>query len=120
MEAKEIRIGNNIKIDGVVVTVDGRTIFDFWCYEDRRRKHEPIPLTEEWLLKLGFREVNGHVFLFPENDSFRLWGFAWNIEQFLITGEWVEISTPSIKYVHQLQNLYHALTGEELKLKQPV
>jgi len=76
----------------------------------------PITLTEEWLLRFGFRKKSDHIYLSPNNDSLRLWGFAWNIEQFMIVGGWIEINTPSIKYVHQLQNLYFALTGIELQL----
>src|SRR5690606_41374322 len=47
MKASELRCGNLIKIDGIVVQVDARTIFDF---DSDGRVKEPIPLTEEWLL----------------------------------------------------------------------
>ena len=79
---------------------------------------EPIPLTEEWLIKFGFRYYNNHIYVFPNNDSLRLWGFSWNVQQYLMgLDEFVDIPTPSIKYVHQLQNLYFALAGEELTIK---
>ena len=67
---------------------------------------EPIPLTEEWLLKFGFE--NGNYFILNDviiykdyNDKYR---YEYNYGQL-----WV-------KHVHQLQNLYFALTGEELTL----
>jgi hypothetical protein len=70
---------------------------------------EPIPLTEEWLLKFGF-----------ETNDVRYWqisSFRLHINRY---GEWifkVETFEKEIKYVHQLQNLYFALTGEELEIK---
>ena len=52
MNANELRTGNYILNDGVVVQADGRTIFDIWS--GTSKKYEPIPLTEEWLIKFGF------------------------------------------------------------------
>ncbi len=51
MEAKDLRIGNYIYNDKVVVQADGRTIFDIWSGEG---KYKPIPITDEWLFKFGF------------------------------------------------------------------
>ena len=67
---------------------------------------KPIPLTEEWLLKLGF-----------ERDNQANWklksGYHW-IEIYsyhvYINGQQVVL----IEYVHQLQNIWFALTGKEL------
>lgn len=120
MNTNELRIGNlthkSIKSGNGRTIVCNITINDLVKLSDETThfKYEPIPLTDEWLLKLGFRKKSDHIFLFPNNDSFRLWGFAWNIEQFMMVGGWIELNTPSIKYVHQLQNLYLCLTGEEL------
>lgn len=74
----------------------------------------PIPLTEEWLLKFGFKQTNG--------AFFELNGIGF-IAGFSITDEFVLSGTFGprhihIYYVHQLQNLYFALTGEELKIKE--
>lgn len=90
---------------------------------------QPIPLTEEWLLKFGFilirypkegsdvlttqRELRGTKWFYRSNDKFN------------IQVECKDYSTVSIGYcvltkvqfVHQLQNLYFALTGEELTIK---
>jgi hypothetical protein len=64
-----------------------------------------IPITEEWLLKFGFEKVA---------DRYRLKkGWHWievNKFSYYIDGKQYGL----IDYVHQLQNLYHALTGEEL------
>lgn len=78
----------------------------------------PIELTEEWLLKLGFEKKAEH--------NFRLNVFARSIIHAYTHGK-VEIELgnrsgysfgyPQVQYVHQLQNLYFALTGEELEQK---
>lgn len=66
----------------------------------------PIPLTEEWLLKFGFEK---------KRDFFHL-----DYESFCIfldkKGYYTHINCGNlyIKHVHQLQNLYFALTGKEL------
>jgi hypothetical protein len=77
---------------------------------------QPILITEEILLKCGLIKENEFIFVFP-NTSFRLWGFAWTIQQFLIGINWVDINSRSIKYLHQLQNIYFSLTQEELIFK---
>jgi hypothetical protein len=82
---------------------------------------EPILLTEEWLLKFGFEKDEDHIWIFPTNTSLRLWGFAWNVQQFSFNVKgvgWDEIITPSIKHIHQLQNLHYALTNKELTIKE--
>lgn len=78
----------------------------------------PIPLTEEWLFKLGFKLVfagSGDGYLYSVGEKCntmelidRGYGFKYN------TFNACEIE---IKYVHQLQNLYFALTGVELQIE---
>lgn len=76
---------------------------------------EPIPLTEEWLLKFGFnKDLDNDLFLNINSNSFLVWQNN-NIE--LLDYE----NNKCIcfcKYVHTLQNLYFALTSEELTIKQ--
>jgi hypothetical protein len=67
-----------------------------------------IPLTEEWLLRLGVNRQtsNHHTVYHNDRVLFQLYNGALVIEG---------ISMPlKLEYVHQLQNLYFALTGEEL------
>ena len=54
MKASEMRIGNYINNDGVVVQVDSRTIFDIDTDTDSAIKYKAIPITEQWLAKFGF------------------------------------------------------------------
>ena len=75
---------------------------------------EGIPLTEEWLLKFGFDENLELVIReslsieFNEDMQASLWAGLY------IAGE---ADSLKIEYVHQLQNLYFALTGEDLEVK---
>jgi hypothetical protein len=78
---------------------------------------KPIPLNEEWLLKMGFEyiEVGEEVYEQKWLLNMReiLWGPASEgnyYHSFLNGGE--------VKYLHQLQNLYFALTGEELTINE--
>lgn len=74
----------------------------------------PIPLTEEWLESAGFVEVPS---AYPEQHPWSSWekdGVEIKMPYFEFTfceGQY-EVET---KYVHQLQNLYFALTGQELE-----
>ena len=64
----------------------------------------PIPLTEEWLVKFGFTGWDlGYYTLLMDRGVF-----------FILTEDGMTIISRNVKYVHQLQNLYFALTGEEL------
>jgi hypothetical protein len=85
----------------------------------------PIPLTEEWLLKFGFKKGNS---IYPEGYSINILntdtylrpsfegGFYWGFN--LRNKSDCELyNAKPIKYVHQLQNLYFALTGNELEIK---
>ena len=91
---------------------------------------EPIPLTEEWLLKFGFSEetqyYSDNLSLFwldihksLENSEFYIF---FNTETKYIGLHSMENENNiskylyDIKYIHQLQNLYFALTGTHLIL----
>lgn len=83
---------------------------------------DPIPLTEEWLIELGFKKGNNSFYhkngwldvsLPTVHYSFDIWR---GNEDYPTTSDWSEIPL-NVDYVHQLQNLYFALTGKELELK---
>jgi hypothetical protein len=76
---------------------------------------DPIPLTEEWLKRFGFKWCG----LISKGRFLTLYtpcGKALVYKDSYIKFVGVTIETP-IQYVHQLQNLYFTLTGEELILK---
>ena len=82
---------------------------------------KPIPLTEEWLLKWGFFKEKELTFTKEINENKQF-----SIVLYKNTNNWTfpyyhKVNTlTSFKYIHQLQNLYFALTGEELKIKEYV
>lgn len=69
-----------------------------------------IPLTEEWLIKLGFHEVLGFYAIYGKELNIKLNTGYWEA---YFKGKYVSV----IKFVHQLQNLFFALTGQELVTK---
>lgn len=107
MKANELRIGNMVYDEDahfeIIAIMDGEDI----DYAETRR---PIPLTEEWLLKLGFEVETGWYKNFTPCGK----GFLWKEGYVIFCGTTVEAP---ILHVHQLQNLYFALTGEELTTK---
>jgi hypothetical protein len=110
MEVNELRIGNYLS--------DGKEVFKvekafFTLLELNMQFCKPIPLTEEWLLRFGFVESQDidTVFGLKLNDF-------WYINEFQIRNKFNAILLDvELKYVHQLQNLYFALTNKELTLK---
>jgi len=82
---------------------------------------EPIPLTPEWLEKLGVEKIaTGEYKLenllidYHPNDLFKGRKPWCNI---FFLGDIDNPMLNSIEYVHQLQNLYYVLTGKELEIK---
>jgi hypothetical protein len=136
IDTKELRIGNLIQtpkriqpvtyIDIDEVGFEGQKIestvlcvgFTSLCYKDSQL--EPIQITPEWLERLGFEMVDddkGFYQIDCGKKSKLLYDLDFKLAE--IGVEWNENTEEMkhIKYVHQLQNLYHALTGEELQIK---
>ena len=78
---------------------------------------DPIPITEEWLLSFGFKLD------YRNSEHTKLYSNEKLTIDYNFTDKYIDFDNvllaPDIKieYVHQLQNLYYALTGEELELK---
>lgn len=91
-----------------------------WLIEtDGEWNIQPIPLTEEWLLKFGFQYDNDDDwYVYESKNGISLSHIIGGLTHYFGNQEclWVDILS-EIKYVHQLQNLYFALTGEELQLQ---
>lgn len=78
----------------------------------------PIPLTEELLLKCGFKRGSVTMyFLSIPNLACEIHA-TWFHNQYVIElqNNRIPIVT-EVTYFHQLQNLYFALTGKELEIK---
>ena len=119
MGAKEFRLGNFINEYGSPVTINIAKL----VYMDSNKDlintiYSGIPLTEERLLKLGFRlGDDGYTrsAFYGENPVTKDYllvlknvGDGW----FYRNGHF------KIEYIHQLQNLIFALCGEELRITQ--
>jgi len=105
MKANELRIGNWYDHNKIPTQVTPNTIEEVW--EAERIWCKAIPLTEEWLLKFGFIKSSDNNYY--KGGKFTIYNRFGNFG--LIGGS---LSWKEFKHVHQLQNLYFALTGEEL------
>jgi hypothetical protein len=127
MEVNEVRIGNYYQHNEKVEKVTPNVIEALWEFEDRKWI-KPILLTEEWLLKFGFEKdgiaYSKNIDLFGGGKKLSFSGdYLYIIDsekQNTIPTDIITMWNKDIKknfYVHQLQNLYFALTGEELTIK---
>jgi len=116
MKASELRIGNYVmrysnimEVSGVhnkdadLILIQPNTMVGWrMLYSDIFG----IPLTEDWLLKFGFEKCTCGGFMLNKIPT------KFHLDQdFMHRSSYVKIA-----FVHQLQNLYFALTGEELNI----
>ena len=133
MEVNELRIGNFIDNYAQQCIVMGiyngnkvelgyftDSIGFIWSLDDIGIK--PITLTEEWLLKFGFTDNETCYNLSREKELGHKFGdFAVSIYDSTQLKFWRGRRYCGIvhcEFVHELQNLYFALTGQELELKE--
>jgi hypothetical protein len=125
MLPNEFRLGNYVNS----VLINEVQKIDLWAlrvieegnyqnsYHPDQKVFEPIPITETLLIKLGFdfypnlgrrkfMNIGNLIIETNSNDNFPVY---YTIQKELIC---------FIKYIHQLQNLYFALVGEELTFKE--
>ena len=126
MNANELRIGNFLKIGqehesynclGKVIKWELSNFYSLEKGYNNIEWFEPIPLTEEWLLKFGFVAKSLYSnFILNEIEIASSVRFVKTNERnsFYLDGEIPEFMKIRIVNVHQLQNLYFSLTGEEL------
>lgn len=124
MKAEELRLGNiinfpfigsDVEVIGIPLPSEGKlriqTKLNNNTFFELPAKYKPILLKEMWIIKLGFKSIQDGWYEYSNSNI----TFSWNIydRQLRFLGE-----PFNIQYVHQLQNLYFALTGEELEVKQ--
>lgn len=111
MKVQELRIGFHYLYKGSVFQMDNTTLSRILMMGGEYDYHG-IPLTEQVLLDCGFKKDGIETILDTGNIT-----LAFNNAHLflLIDGQW--IITPT-EYLHQLQNLYFALTGTELQYNQ--
>jgi hypothetical protein len=133
MNANELRIGNKALLTDIneiciITWISNKYI----GYETKSRIGEcipsclkPIPLTEEWLLKFGFNTTFEKITEIQINENEN------EVLYYDISEKCMSLYVPvhyedtslifnHCKYVHQLQNLYFALSGKELVVSDAV
>jgi hypothetical protein len=114
MKPNELRIGNWVNYCNGKRILDAELFLQLLKYTT---PFDPIPLTEKWLLKFGFYETTKENYVSGLYTLNKPDGFYINKETMCyceIDYEGTTNDRIKIQYVHQLQNLYFALTGEEL------
>jgi hypothetical protein len=141
MKANELRLGNYYEYR-VIDRVDNTDTWELTAIDIDDLKwllqnpdypmYRPIEITDEWLVNLGFEPMydtpsehnpfykkilpNKGMEIYPPSKDGRIPYY-----QFICGGVRSQSFSIDIKYVHQLQNLYHALyfahTGKELILE---
>lgn len=134
MKVNELRKGNLLYYHStnLVGTVSLISEFVFDCRNEigsftPNCKYDPIPLTEEILSKCGFdfsafkkpMQTCGVDLFYGHDYYFKRIGYKTDLILRSLNGVFrIEcFYSTRIQYLHQLQNLYFALTGEELEVK---
>jgi hypothetical protein len=127
MKAEGLRLGNYVYYDVVNEVGDDSLEFGELTYhalgillhglDQSKEKINPIEINEYWLEKFGFIQPDPHYLIwFKEGFGpfrilfdvyFKHWQIGYNGGRVF----------KRVKYVHDLQNLYFDLTGQELTIK---
>ena len=117
MDAKQLRIGNTVEYNLIGENVDKWIVTDVdkddICDTSNLR---PIPLTEEWLVKFGFVKKEHRDGNSLSKNQVHI-SSVYGDNSFCLNAHVSDVTSTYIKYVHQLENLYFALTDEELTIK---
>jgi hypothetical protein len=125
LDSHEIRLGNTYKVEmgdgtcksSLINLEDLSNLLD----DDLDDYYQAMELDEVWLIKLGF-EYDEHY----NNYVIKAKGYYNSVGYNDEDGDWYYNNDrsnagcyyiTSIQYVHQLENLYFAMTGEELTYK---
>jgi hypothetical protein len=143
LKPSDLRIGNYVHVDGFGPTVVRlMTMFQgeyevyhnqsdvlSWSNSAKFDKVEPIPLTEEWLIRFGFKKGLRSFFIGHTDFTYHLeskadagftdGGYFMGIryDDWDNDPETIHKFTYDIHYVHQLMNIYFSLTNSELEIK---
>ena len=138
MKVEELKIRNFVHLEGKPFKVIGINppYIDLLGNGDRIRMCDvdkdilqPIPITEELLLKIGFKKERMGYFQYDHyNDSISIkmsLGYTFieyaklcfNPEDVTETEYGSSLEFPNQLQVHILQNIWHILTGNELEIK---
>lgn len=144
IKANDLQVGNYVSLNNMIEVVKSiSTGLDhngdkFDTIETKRtfghedKDFKPIPLTEDWLNKFGFETHNSvdkikgteqykDLTYYTKSLSDNKYNDLSLISSYVETNDvYVELfpyEDFKYKYVHQVQNVYHSITGKELKIR---
>lgn len=145
MKANDLRIGNWIKYEDKLVQVVQLSSLMMLCQRDENqflvncapKEFQPIKLTEEVLLKLGFykKSIGNELYRYYKEVCIDNYSYLFDYAV-ILKDEYAGLKVTraeneddeddyystifyndNIKYLHELQNAYYCLTNEELKVE---
>lgn len=122
LKPSELRIGNFVR--STLVVLDAITKEDLTSFIDRRIKNgneidnahwfQPIVISEAWMTRLEFKMVlTKGGYYFKRDEDYRL-SIIDGILHVSVGEDQLGVLLVKLKYVHELQNLYFALTKIDL------
>lgn len=136
MKSAELRIGNLVTANSPAMVVTSINKYNVSLYMPDSESDSfdydvedlnPVKLTQEILKGAGFLSEDGRVFTM-ETEKFITYELIWNnisrdvhavgitVEDENGKREGVQNFVWNMKYLHQLQNLFFSLTGQELQI----
>jgi hypothetical protein len=118
MKASDLRIGNYLNgKQGHVIVTEIRTNNSVKILDNTSSFYvgiclQPIELTKEWLLNFGFEKKYDDLNWYIKGNY--CFSFLKELDLIVFKIKFQTIGICTIKYVHEAQNIYFALTGEEL------
>lgn len=121
IKANELRVGNWVAHHGetdVPFRLGAQAIFNIATgFLDRQEAYSPIPLTPEVLEKCGFEKTYSGKFLMLDKMN-RPFDIIIDLNKKSVgVGDNDEYLLSYFPHLHQLQNLFYCLRGEELEYK---
>ena len=108
IKSHELTVGNILKKNGVIVVIDGRTIFDIWGFELNgvtETSYSKVPISKQVLFKLGYTDCP------MRENHFIIEGHTiWLCDEMFLCDK----NGVIIESAHQLQNLYFQLNKKRL------
>lgn len=127
IKPNELRVGNWIKTNGVFNMLDAGLLshlLKIYTENPDALAIEPILISPAILEAAGFTQTSNyhpegptHTIKHRDGIKFEVCYLNAMVDVIQNIGR---VRIQRIKYAHQLQNLYHALTGEELNISLPV
>lgn len=120
IKANELRVGNWVaNKNGLPYKITGFNIAHIEGTENNMSNFNtaayPITITPEILEKCGFfNDTSLNIYIILKEENFISYKFEDDV--FVPFDDFYHGFMPNIKYIHQLQNLYFALSGKELQV----